>query len=160
MNNRDVISDIELLIYDCDGVLTDNKVIVDENGKESVVFNRGDGFAISKIKKDLGIKQIIISTEKNPIIIKRCEKLNIEAINGIEDKEQMVKSYCDNNGIDLRHVMFIGNDLNDKCAMEIVGFTGCPLDAEYEIKTISNWISEKKGGDGVIRDLYRCLTKG
>ena len=158
MKERTIPSNIELLVYDCDGVLTDNRVIVDENGTESAIFNRGDGYAISRIKDDLKIAQIVVSTEKNPIVTKRCEKLGIDVINGVGDKASVISNYCKEAGIELNDVMFIGNDLNDECAMNIVGFTGCPQDAEYEITRISKWISEKKGGYGVIRDLYRCLT--
>ena len=151
-------SEIELLIYDCDGVLTDNRVSVDEFGHESVTFHRGDGLAISKIRDELKIRQIVISTETNPIVVKRCEKLGIPVINGVGDKANTVRNYCTKNVIDLNKVMFIGNDLNDACVMDIVGHTGCPADAEPEIRSKSGWVSKKNGGYGVIRDLYRSLT--
>ena len=154
------ISTIDLLIYDCDGVLTDNKVIVDENGRESVSFNRGDGFAIDRIKNELKIDQVVISTEVNSIVLKRCNKLGIKAINGVGNKTDVVRNYCREKGIDLKKVMFIGNDLNDKGAMDIVGVRGCPADAEPEIMEISDWVSNKDGGCGVIRDLYRFILTG
>ena len=69
-------SNIKLLIYDCDGVLTDNRVLVDETGQESVLFHRGDGYGI-RMLKELGIEQMIVSTETNPIVARRAEKLKI-----------------------------------------------------------------------------------
>ena len=148
---------IKLLIYDCDGVLTDNKVIVDEKGNESVSFNRSDGLAIGHIKK-LGLSQLVLSGETNPVVTKRCEKLKIEAITGSDNKETAVREYCKKMNIPVEDVLFIGNDINDLDAMRIVGFCGCPSDAEEEIKEVSQWVSTKKGGDGVIRELLRVIT--
>lgn len=150
-------NNIKLLIYDCDGVLTDNKVIVDENGNESVSFNRSDGLAINHIKK-LGLSQLVLSGEVNPVVTKRCEKLKIEAITGSDNKEMTMREYCEKRNISIKDVMFIGNDLNDLGPMHIAGYCGCPSDAEDEIKEISQWISTRKGGDGVIRELLRVIT--
>ena len=157
MVSNDFFHEIELLVYDCDGVLTDNRVIVDQHGNESAIFNRGDGLAITAIAKDLNIPQLIISTEKNPIILHRAKKLNIEVYNGVSDKKQALINYCLEHSIELKHVMYIGNDVNDLRVMEVVGIKGCPKDAESEILSISNWVSSKNGGFGVIRDLYRQL---
>ena len=76
---------IKLIIYDFDGVMTDNKVYIDQNGNELVQVNRADGLAISEIIK-LGIKQLIISTEKNPVVSARAKKLGIPCIQHIENK--------------------------------------------------------------------------
>ena len=158
MPSLQFLKTVELLIYDCDGVLTDNKVLVDGEGHEYAIFNRGDGYAISCLKK-IGYKQIIVSTESNPIVKARGEKLKLDVIHNTEDKESIVKEYCAKNNISLEKVMFIGNDLNDRDAMMAVGYRGCPMDAEPEILDISDWVSTKKGGDGVIRELYREITK-
>lgn len=152
-----VFSLIKLIVYDFDGVMTNNKVLVDEMGIESVFVNRSDGYAVSQIKK-MGISQIILSTEKNNVVAKRAEKLDIEVLYGIDDKKSTLIKYCKDNEIELETVMFIGNDLNDYECMKIVGVKGCPADAENEIIEISDWISKRKGGDGVIRELYRELN--
>ena len=149
-------SKVKLLIYDCDGVLTDNRVLVDETGKESAFFHRGDGYGVRLIR-ELGIPQIIVSTEVNPIVKYRAEKLKIEVFHSGEDKASAVKRCGDEHGIEPSFAMFIGNDLNDYKAMMAVGFRGCPSDAEPEIQAISHWISSKAGGFGVIRELCRCL---
>ena len=148
---------VKLLIYDCDGVLTDNRVLVDETGKESVFFHRGDGYGIQMLKQ-MGIKQMIISTEQNSVVERRAEKLSIDIIHAVEDKRIEVIRCCRKCGISTEQAMFIGNDLNDFDAMKTTGFCGCPQDAEPEIKEISHWVSTKAGGHGVIRELYRILS--
>lgn len=150
------IKNLKLIIYDFDGVMTDNRVMVDQDGKESVIVNRGDGYGVSQIKT-LGIDQVIISTERNQVVRRRAEKLGIEVIHGVENKKTTVDAYCRDHGYDLKQVMFIGNDLNDYDAMMSVGIKGAPADAEEEILAIADWVSEAGGGYGVIRQLFRML---
>lgn len=152
------LSNIRLLIYDCDGVLTDNRVIVTETGEEAVAFHRGDGTGI-QLLREAGIRQIIISTEENPIVEHRAQKLQIDVLHSVKDKKQAVEGFCKENGFLLRESMFIGNDVNDLEAMKSVGICGCPRDAEPEILAISSWISDCNGGFGVIRELCREILK-
>ena len=152
------MKEIKLIVYDFDGVMTDNHVFVDENGKETVMVNRGDGWGVNMIRA-LGIRQVIISTEVNPVVEKRANKLKLDVIHGVEDKRITVIKYCEQKGIDLQDVMYIGNDLNDYEAMNVVGVKGVPADAEPEVKKIADWVSRKNGGDGVVRDLARTLSE-
>lgn len=153
---RERMKELKLIIYDFDGVMTDNRVIVNQDGIESVVVHRGDGYGVSQIKK-LSIDQVIISTETNPVVERRAEKLKIDIIHGVSDKKSTVMKYCQEKGYVLEEVMFIGNDLNDYDAMMTVGIKGAPADAEEEILAIADWVSQAKGGHGVIRELYRIL---
>jgi YrbI family 3-deoxy-D-manno-octulosonate 8-phosphate phosphatase len=153
---KDLFDKIELIVYDFDGVMTDNKVNVDQYGNESVTVNRGDGLAISEIKK-LGIHQIIISTEKNVVVQKRAEKLNIPFIQGVENKKTTLKAFLVENKIDSSKVAFIGNDTNDFEVMEIVGLPISPSDAHDSIKEISKIITKSNGGNGVIREVYEII---
>jgi YrbI family 3-deoxy-D-manno-octulosonate 8-phosphate phosphatase len=146
----------QLIVYDFDGVMTDNKVYVDQNGNEIVQVNRADGLGVSEIKKS-GVNQIILSTETNSVVRKRAEKLKISCIYGIDHKKEELENYCLKNGIDLDEVIYVGNDINDKDAMELVGWPMCPLDAVDEIKRISKYIFSSKGGEGVIRELYSLI---
>ena len=149
---------IKLIAYDFDGVMTDNKALIFFNGDEAVFINRGDGLAIEKIKS-LGILQLIISTEQNPIVIKRAEKLNIQAINGVDNKlDVLIKYLSEYNNITLDEVAFVGNDLNDMDIMKNVGIKISPSDAELEILEIADYTTLAKGGDGVIRDIYRKIS--
>ena len=149
---------IKLIIYDFDGVMTNNKVYVDQNGKEIVQVNRADGFGVSEIKK-LGIKQIIMSTEANPVVSTRAKKLGISCLQEIDNKKDALKEYCQENNYDLQNVAFVGNDLNDKEVMKIAGATFCPSDAHESIKTISDHLLETRGGHGVVRELFDLITR-
>ena len=152
------INDIKCIVYDFDGVMTDNRVTVDQYGNESVTCNRGDGYGISQIKK-LGIEQVIISTEVNPVVEMRAKKLRIPVIHGVEDKGEVLRKYCEEKGYSLSSVLYMGNDLNDMPAMELAGYKAAPADAEQEILDIADWISERNGGYGAVRDLYRYISE-
>lgn len=149
-----------LIVYDFDGVMTDNRVTVDENGKESVTVHRGDGWGVRMIKDELKIPQIILSTEANPVVVRRAEKLKIPVIHNAGDsKKQILEKYCADNNVELSGVMYIGNDLNDLEAMMICGFHASPADAEPEIHSVSDFVFKAKGGYGVVRELYRILSE-
>jgi 3-deoxy-D-manno-octulosonate 8-phosphate phosphatase (KDO 8-P phosphatase) len=147
---------IELIAYDFDGVMTDNKVLVDAYGNESVIVNRSDGLAINLIK-DNGIPQIILSTETNPVVLARAKKIGIEARHCIADKKLVLEEICRNQNINLKNVLFVGNDLNDFQVMKAVGIPVAPQDAADDIKEIAIHVTKSKGGSGVIRELYDFL---
>ena len=150
------IRDIDLIVYDFDGVMTDNKVLVSEDGKETVYCHRSDGLAISMIK-DLGVPQVIISTEKNAVVQVRAQKLGIEVIHDVKDKKSCLIDYCNKNGFSLQKIVYIGNDINDYEAMAIVGFPLAPLDASRKVKDIAKMIIERNGGDGVIKEFFEVI---
>lgn len=150
----------KLIVYDFDGVMTDNRVAVDENGVESVTVHRGDGWGVRMIKDELKIPQIILSTEANPVVARRAEKLKIPVIHNAGDsKKQILIKYCAENGYDPADIMYIGNDLNDYDAMMMCGYHLCPADAEPELQSVADFIFVAKGGYGVIRELYRLLIE-
>jgi len=143
---------IELIVYDFDGVMTDNKVIVFENGIEAVIANRSDGLGISMLK-DLGILQIILSTETNDVVAARAKKLKLESIYGCKNKKTKLLEYCKDKNIDLNNVLYVGNDINDLEAMEAVGFSVAPADSHKEILKFADFVTNAEGGQGVIREL-------
>jgi len=128
----------DLIVYDFDGVLTNNKFYLNQDGVESVQLNRSDGLAISLIKK-LGYRQFIFSSEENEVVKKRAEKL---------------KSLIINNKLDFDKIIYVGNDINDLEAMKLCGFRVCPYDSHKKIKEISNHKLPIKGGEGVVRYLF------
>lgn len=144
--------DIDLIVYDFDGVMTDNRVIVDENGKESVVCNRSEGLGIEIIKK-LDIHQFILSTEINMVVRKRALKLGIDHIKGVYNKYLLLKEYCTVHAYSIEKVMYVGNDINDLEVMEEVRYSVCPADAHDKIKDVSTLILNTRGGYGVVREL-------
>lgn len=164
INTLPTIENISAIFYDCDGILTDNRVLVSETGVESVFFNRSDGLAIAEFRK-LGIHQAIISTETNDVVKRRAEKLKIPVVHKLDtqdlDKGTVLKQYCVKNGVSLEKSIFIGNDINDLPALKLVGYPCCPADAEMEVRSFcesqNGWISNSRGGYGVVRELMRVL---
>ncbi len=152
------LEEIRLIAYDFDGVMTDNKVILCEDGMESVVVNRSDGLAV-EILKTWGIEQLILSKEKNPVVINRARKLSISVLNGIENKKDILSQYCQDHLIALNNVIYIGNDLNDVEVMKIVGFPMCPDDAYPEAKRAAKFVIPVRGGHGVVRALLDYIAK-
>ena len=157
-NLSDRARDIDLIVYDFDGVMTDNRVVIFQNGTEAVVVNRADGLGVARFR-DLGIPQLILSTETNPVVKARATKLRLEVITSCKDKKLTLKSYCAQNGYDLNKVVYVGNDLNDLEVMKIVGFSVAPADAHPQIRKIANLITKSKGGEGVVRDLSDYIWK-
>lgn len=151
-----VIKGVHLIVYDFDGVMTDNKVILREDGLESVVVNRSDGLAVSRLKS-CGILQVILSTESNKVVAKRAQKLDIPLIQGVSDKSKSLRRYCRENNILLKDVVYVGNDLNDLQAMKRVGYPVCPSDACKEVRAICMIVLGAAGGSGVIRELLDCI---
>ena len=143
---------IALIVFDFDGVMTDNRVIVDENGKESVVVSRADGQGVSILKR-MGLAMIIISSEKNKVVSKRAEKLSLSVMQGISKKEETLSEYCSANNIPLEKVLYVGNDVNDLEAMKLCGFVVVPNDAHQCVKDIADVILQTNGGYGVVREL-------
>ena len=119
--------EINLLILDFDGVLTDNKVYVFEDGREAVVCHRGDGWGI-RMLQSAGIEVIILSTETNAVVSARAEKLNVTCIQGCEDKASAVQSIIDARSISVDQIMYVGNNTNDIDAMQLVGHRVAPAD--------------------------------
>lgn len=142
---------IDLIVYDFDGVLTDNRVLVFDDGHEAVFCSRADGLAIGLIKK-AGIPQIILSMEENRVVETRARKLGIDVLCGIQDKKTILADYCRKNNYELKRVVYIGNDINDIEAMGIVGYPMAPQDARPAVKRISKMIIARNGGDGVVRE--------
>jgi len=151
---------IQLIAYDFDGVMTDNRVLVMEDGSEGVFCNRSDGLAVETFRNN-GVGQLIISKERNKVVKARADKLQIPVLSGIDDKQEMLAAYCRENDIAVESVLYVGNDLNDLEVMKMVGYPVCPSDACKEVIGISKIVTNAKGGFGVIRELleYVELTK-
>lgn len=150
------IRDIDLIVYDFDGVMTDNKVVVFDDGREAVCCNRSDGLGVAMIKQK-GISQLILSTEVNKVVKTRAKKLGIPAMNGIKDKKSILFKYCRQRRIDLQRVVYIGNDLNDYEIMCEVGVPLAPQGAHPSIKKAAKYVIPREGGSGVILALHDLL---
>ena len=149
--------EINLLILDFDGVLTDNKVYVFEDGREAVVCHRGDGWGI-RMLQSAGIEVIILSTESNAVVSARAEKLNVACIQDCEDKASAVQSIIDARSISGDKIMYVGNDTNDIDAMKLVSHRVAPADAHPQIRAIATMVTDSSGGQGVVRELADLLV--
>jgi len=147
-----VLDKIDAFIFDFDGVLTNNLVYLDQNGKESVCCSRADGLAFDVLRK-LNKPVYILSTEKNLVVKARAKKLNIPAIQGVADKVETIKKLAADNNYSLKNILYVGNDLNDYLVMQLCGYTACPADSHSKIKSVSSIILSTNGGDGIVREL-------
>jgi YrbI family 3-deoxy-D-manno-octulosonate 8-phosphate phosphatase len=150
------IDDIDAIVLDFDGVLTDNSVYINESGQELVKCNRSDGLAIDVLRK-LKKFVFILSTEKNQVVTARAKKLKIEAIQSVNNKDNELKLIALERKIDLDKVLYIGNDLNDYQVMKICGYSACPSDSHRLIINVSSFKLKSRGGEGVLREVVEDI---
>ena len=156
MRNEILIKTVKTIFFDFDGVLTNNKVLVDQNGIESVQCNRSDGIAFEIFKK-LSLNILIISSEKNNVVKKRANKLKVRSINGVKNKSDFLRKYVKDKNINFKNTMYVGNDINDFHAMKLCGYTACPNDSHKEIKKISTFHLKLNGGEGIAREVLEDI---
>jgi YrbI family 3-deoxy-D-manno-octulosonate 8-phosphate phosphatase len=132
--------------------MTDNKVYVMQDGREAVACNRSDGWGLSQLKKT-GIPLLVLSTERNPVVRARCEKLGIPCLQGYEEKSIALRQWLDEHEIDPDRVIYLGNDVNDLPSMRIVGYPIAVGDAYPEVMEVSRLVLSASGGSGAVREL-------
>ena len=152
------LSQVKLLILDFDGVLTDNRVLVSQDGTESVWCNRGDGWGIARLKEK-GIEILVLSTELNQVVRARCRKLGIDCIHGCDDKLAALKQILAERSLERENVAYIGNDVNDLACMSYVGIPIAVADAVPEIKNVARIITKNRGGYGAVREFADLILK-
>jgi len=150
--------DIALICYDFDGVMTDNRALMTEDGREAVWVHRGDGLAIEMIKH-LGVPQVIVSKERNPVVAARAQKLGIPVMQGVDDKLTILTDYARAHDLALENTVYVGNDINDVAAMRAVGHPVAPADAHPKVLAIAHIVTTARGGHGVIRELFDLINE-
>ena len=150
--------EVHAIFSDFGGVLTDNKVFVDQFGRESVVCDRADGLAFDVLRK-LNIPVTILSTEANPVVSVRAKKLKIACVQGISDKAETLLEFVKRNKYDFENILYVGNDVNDLLAMKLCGYRVCPADSHPEILSLANFPLETRGGSGVFREIVEKVMK-
>ncbi|MEK6900683.1 MAG: HAD-IIIA family hydrolase, partial [Nanoarchaeota archaeon] len=151
---------IKMVLFDCDGILTDGSVYLDNEGKEMLRFSRIDGHGIGLLNKE-GYKLGIISSENSEIIRKRAEKLNIpEVFLGIKDKLVVYEELKEKYGLKDEEICYCGDDLSDVEILKKVGWSCCPSNSQKEVKEVCNLVSEFKGGNGFVRQISNLLLSG
>jgi D-sedoheptulose 7-phosphate isomerase len=148
--------DLDLVLFDFDGVMTDNRVYVSSDGVEMVACNRADGWGLDLLRPT-GLKFGIVSTETNLVVGARGKKLRIPVHQGIGDKREMVIRFTKELQVPLERTAFVGNDTNDLPALSIVGWPICPADAHPDVLSVARWILKTAGGGGIVRELADLL---
>ncbi|MGD9078067.1 MAG: HAD hydrolase family protein [Desulfobacterales bacterium] len=159
---QDAIRKIRLIAFDFDGVFTDNMVYVLQDGSEAVRCSRSDGIGLQKLKR-MGIEAVIISTEANPVVSARAQKLKIRCFQDCDDKRKVLESIAEELGISLGEIAFVGNDINDQPCLSNVGMPIVVYDAHKDVVSIARYKTRNPGGHGAVRevcDLFeKALTK-
>ncbi|MGH2621613.1 MAG: cytidylyltransferase domain-containing protein [Anaerolineales bacterium] len=149
---------VELVVLDFDGVLTDDRVWVDQDGRESIAALRADGVGVAQLKEQ-GVTVMVLSAEPNPVVAARCRKLGIEAIQGISDKGTVLAQLLKERGVPSDRVVYLGNDVNDLPCFPLVGWAVAVADANPEVLLRADYRLAKSGGHGAVRELSDLLLR-
>ncbi|MDR4306527.1 acylneuraminate cytidylyltransferase [Chelatococcus sambhunathii] len=148
---------LKALVMDFDGVFTDDRVLVDQDGREAVFASRSDGMGLGLLRKATDIRLLILSKEPNPVVTARGKKLAIEVRQGIDDKLPELDRWLAEHGIARAEAAYMGNDVNDLACMQAVGFPIAPADARPEAKAVARYVTSAPGGRGALREVCEAL---
>lgn len=143
---------LSLLVLDFDGVLTDNMVYVSQSGEEMVRCSKLDSMGLALLKK-IDVPIWVLSSEANPVVSKRCEKLKINCIQNCDNKPEALRMIAANEHATLENTVFVGNDVNDLECLQLVGCAVVVADAHPDAKKHAHLVLSKKGGEGAVREL-------
>jgi N-acylneuraminate cytidylyltransferase len=149
---------VAALILDFDGVFSDDKVYVFQDGREAVRCDRMDGMGIGLLKK-AGLPIWVLSTEPNPVVQARATKLGIPCLHGLGDKDQALSQLLQEQGIEPAQVVYVGNDVNDLPCMALVGCAVAVADAHPAVLAQADITLEHNGGDGAIREICELILE-
>jgi YrbI family 3-deoxy-D-manno-octulosonate 8-phosphate phosphatase len=146
-----------LVVFDFDGVMTDNRVWVGEGGAELVACNRSDGLGLAMLR-GLGLDLFVLSTEANPVVGSRCRKLALPYEQGVRDKADRLRTLLRERGIAPSDVIYVGNDINDLDCMRLVGCGVAVADAHPDVRRAADLTLTRAGGHGAVRELCDRLA--
>ena len=153
------LADLDAVVLDFDGTLTDDRVTVDQDGRESVTVHRGDGLGVAALRR-AGLHVLILSTERNPVVQARARKLDVPALTGIDHKGKALAQWCAEQGHALSRTAFVGNDVNDLPCFDIVGWPIAVADAHHSVRARARIVTAARGGHGAVREVAsRVLGK-
>ncbi|MEV3860504.1 N-acylneuraminate cytidylyltransferase [Streptomyces sp. NPDC050095] len=144
--------DIDAVVLDFDGTQTDDRVLIDSDGREFVTVHRGDGLGIAALRKS-GLSMLILSTEQNPVVAARARKLKIPVLHGIDRKDLALKQWCEEQGIAPERVLYVGNDVNDLPCFAVAGWPVAVASAHDVVRGAARAVTTVPGGDGAIREI-------
>lgn len=146
------LSRIRFVVFDFDGVFTDNRVWTNEHGEESVACWRGDAHGLRRLE-EVGVEHLILSTEVNRAVGARAQKIRATCIQGVDDKPPVLREEVARRGFTLDETAYLGNDVNDAGCLEIVGLPVVPADAWPEVVPLADVVLTRRGGYGCVREL-------
>lgn len=150
------IKKIRLFLTDNDGVLTDGCVYYSNQREELKKYNMRDGMGFERLRDLAGIETGIVTKEKTEFAIRRGEKLHLTEVHtGIENKVETIKEIAERKNVALEEIAFMGDDVNDLAALQIVGLAACPFDALPQIASVCQIKAEHMGGQGA----FRCIAE-
>ncbi|MBL1095516.1 acylneuraminate cytidylyltransferase [Streptomyces coffeae] len=144
--------DIDAVVLDFDGTQTDDRVLIDSEGRELVAVHRGDGLGIAALRR-AELALLILSTEKNPVVAARARKLQVPVLHGIDRKDLALKQWCEEQGIAPERVLYVGNDVNDLPCFGLVGWPVAVAGAHDVVRGAARAVTSTPGGDGAIREI-------
>jgi 3-deoxy-D-manno-octulosonate 8-phosphate phosphatase (KDO 8-P phosphatase) len=153
-----LLARVRLVVFDFDGVFTDNRVWVNERGEEALAFSRSDGLGLRRLD-EIGVGYLIVSMEKNPIVGARAKKLGAECVQGVDDKLPIVREHATRLGVTLDETAYVGNDVNDAECLAAVGLPVVPADAWPEVVPLARLVLSRRGGDGCVRELCDTIWR-
>ncbi|MER7317605.1 acylneuraminate cytidylyltransferase [Streptomyces albidoflavus] len=148
--------DVDAVVLDFDGTQTDDTVQIDAEGRERVSVHRGDGLGIAALR-DAGIPLLILSTEQNPVVTARARKLRIPVLHGVDRKDEALKQWCDEQGVDPARVLYAGNDANDLPCFALAGWPVAVASAHEPVRRAARAVTTAPGGRGAVREIASWL---
>ncbi|TSB12990.1 acylneuraminate cytidylyltransferase [Streptomyces benahoarensis] len=148
--------DIDAVVLDFDGTQTDDRVLIDADGREFVSVHRGDGLGIAALRK-AGLKLLILSSEQNPVVAARARKLRIPVLHGIDRKDLALKQWCEESGVAPERVLYVGNDVNDLPCFDVVGWPVAVAGAHDVVRGAARAVTATPGGSGAVREIASWL---
>lgn len=156
LGRRPLPQKVALVVFDFDGVMTDNRVWVDQDGREMVAASRAEGPGLRALEAK-GIRTLVLSSEVNPVVSARCRKLQVQALQGVADKAAALQAYLQAEKIDPAHVVYLGNDVNDLPCFPLVGCAVAVADAEPAVLRQADLVLKRAGGHGAVRELCEII---
>ncbi|MFD6532952.1 cytidylyltransferase domain-containing protein [Streptomyces sp. NPDC060184] len=150
------LADVDAVVLDFDGTQTDDRVMVDQDGHETVAVHRGDGLGIAALRR-AGLDVLILSTEQNPVVAARARKLQVPVLHGIDRKDLALKQWCDERGVSPDRVLYAGNDVNDLACFALAGWPVAVASAHDSVRTAARAVTETPGGRGAVREIAGWL---
>jgi len=158
-NYKTLLPNIKTFIFDVDGVLTDGKILITNEGELLRSFDTKDGYAM-KCALVQGYKIAIITGGRNQGVEERFKELGVYDIYmGVHHKLDAFQDLLDNYDLDPETILYIGDDVPDIPVMEKVGLGCCPADAVSDVKAMADYVSHKNGGEGCVRELIEQVLR-